>query len=79
MVTFGIKPTRPETGYGYLELSTDLVDGHGTSDLKQFIEKPNLQHVKQMLGADHTLERSDIPVPRSGCGQRLQGLRPRNT
>ena len=23
MVTFGIKPTHPETGYGYLELSTD--------------------------------------------------------
>ena len=34
MVTFGIKPTHPETGYGYLELSTDPLDDHGSSDLK---------------------------------------------
>ena len=34
MVTFGIQPTHPETGYGYLELSTDPIDDYGTSDLK---------------------------------------------
>ena len=26
MVTFGIKPTHPETGYGYLELAKDPID-----------------------------------------------------
>ena len=30
MVTFGIKPTHPETGYGYLELSSDALDPFGT-------------------------------------------------
>ena len=49
IVTFGIKPTHPEIGYGYLELSTDPLDDNGTSDIKNFVEKPNLQDAKQML------------------------------
>ena len=49
MVTFGIKPTHAETGYGYLELSVDSIDDNGTSNLKRFIEKPDLQDAKQML------------------------------
>ena len=42
MVTFGIKPMHPETGYGYLELAEDPIDDSGTSDLEKFIEKPDL-------------------------------------
>jgi len=49
MVAFGTKPTHPETGYGYLELSTDPLDDYGSSDLKAFVEKPNLQDAKQMV------------------------------
>jgi mannose-1-phosphate guanylyltransferase/mannose-6-phosphate isomerase len=48
MVTFGIKPTHPETGYGYLELSTDLLDSTGTSDVVSFVEKPDLRRAEQM-------------------------------
>ena len=60
MVTFGIKPTHPETGYGYLELSTDPIDGHGSSDLKTFVEKPNLQNAKQMVEAGNYLWNAGI-------------------
>jgi len=60
MVTFGIKPTHPETGYGYLELSTETLDDHGTSDLKRFVEKPNLLDAEQMLGAGHYLWNAGI-------------------
>ena len=60
MVTFGIKPTRPETGYGYLELSTDPSDEYGTSDIEKFIEKPNLQDAKQMLEAGHYIWNAGI-------------------
>ena len=60
MVTFGIKPTHPETGYGYLELSTDPLDDHGSSDLRAFVEKPNLQDAKQMLEAGHYLWNAGI-------------------
>ena len=60
MVTFGIKPTNPETGYGYLELNKDPIDNNGTSDLKKFIEKPDLQDAKQMLEAGHYLWNAGI-------------------
>ena len=55
MVTFGIKPTHPETGYGYLELSKAPIDDNGTSALMKFVEKPNLQDAQQMLEAGHYL------------------------
>ena len=60
IVTFGIKPTHAETGYGYLELSTDPLYNDGSSDLKTFIEKPNLQDAKQMLEAGHYLWNAGI-------------------
>ena len=60
MVTFGIKPTHPETGYGYLELAKDPIHDNGTSDLEKFIEKPDLQDAKQMLEAGHYLWNAGI-------------------
>ena len=60
MVTFGIKPTHPETGYGYLELAKDPIDAYGSSDLEKFIEKPDLQDAKQMLDAGHYLWNAGI-------------------
>ena len=60
MVTFGIKPTHPETGYGYLELAKDPIDDSGTSELKKFIEKPDLQDAMKMLEADHYLWNAGI-------------------
>lgn len=41
IVTFGIQPTRPETGYGYIEREDDLV--------KSFREKPNLDTAEDFL------------------------------
>ena len=60
MVTFSIRPTHPETGYGYLELSTDPLDTHGTSDLKNFVEKPNMENAKQMLASGNFLWNAGI-------------------
>jgi len=37
IVTFGIKPTRAETGYGYIEVGAPLGEGYL---LKSFVEKP---------------------------------------
>ena len=51
MVTFGIKPTHPETGYGYLELSTKVLDTSGASELVNFVEKPDLKNAENMLEA----------------------------
>jgi mannose-1-phosphate guanylyltransferase / mannose-6-phosphate isomerase len=60
MVTFGIKPMHAETGYGYLELSKNPLDEYGSSDLENFIEKPDLQDAKQMLEAVHYLWNAGI-------------------
>ena len=60
MVTFGIRPTHPETGYGYLELSTDPLDQYGSSDVKTYVEKPNLQDARQILEAGNYLWNAGI-------------------
>ena len=49
LVTFGIAPTRPETGYGYLELS-EASDG-GPVALRRFVEKPDAARAEEMLAA----------------------------
>lgn len=38
IVTFGVKPTRPETGYGYIELESNDTQ---LSDVVSFVEKPD--------------------------------------
>lgn len=43
----GIKPTKPETGYGYIEVS-DIQDW-GANSLISFTEKPNFEAAKQYL------------------------------
>ena len=60
MVTFGIKPTHPDTGYGYLELSTDPLDKYGSSNLRSFVEKPKMQNAKQMVEAGYYLWNAGI-------------------
>ncbi len=41
LVTLGIAPTRPETGYGYIELGPELPDRPGTHESAGFREKPD--------------------------------------
>ncbi|MFN3524762.1 MAG: mannose-1-phosphate guanylyltransferase/mannose-6-phosphate isomerase [Paracoccus sp. (in: a-proteobacteria)] len=48
IVTFGITPDRPETGYGYLELASE---GEGPQPLARFVEKPDADRAAQMLAA----------------------------
>ena len=48
LVTFGVKPDYPETGYGYIESSSNLNNDLG-SQIKRFIEKPNLAKAKKYI------------------------------
>lgn len=41
LVTFGIEPTHPETGYGYIQKGEPLASGKGFT-IGQFVEKPTL-------------------------------------
>lgn len=48
IVTLGIKPNRPETGYGYIETEDTALD-QTARKVKQFIEKPSLQKAEWLL------------------------------
>jgi mannose-1-phosphate guanylyltransferase len=43
MVTIGIKPIRPETGYGYIQINKKESDESGIFKVKTFTEKPNIE------------------------------------
>ncbi|MEE4186972.1 MAG: mannose-1-phosphate guanylyltransferase/mannose-6-phosphate isomerase [Roseobacter sp.] len=61
LVTFGIAPTRPETGYGYLELVPDADASHAAPQaLKQFVEKPDAARAAEMLEAGNFLWNAGI-------------------
>src|SRR5690606_23767683 len=49
LVTFGITPTGPETGYGYLEAGAD--SGSGLVEVARFVEKPERPEAERMLAA----------------------------
>lgn len=50
LVTFGIEPTRPETGYGYLELTDPAARSAAEpQSLVRFVEKPDAAHAAEML------------------------------
>ncbi|MEX2656331.1 MAG: mannose-1-phosphate guanylyltransferase [Balneolales bacterium] len=52
LVTIGISPTRPETGYGYIQYNdneTITVDGIVAHPVKTFAEKPDLQTAIKFL------------------------------
>lgn len=60
MVTFGIKPDRPETGYGYIEL--DAAPGEGAQPFVRFVEKPNAERAAEMLASGRYLWNSGMFV-----------------
>ena len=49
IVTFGIKPHYPETGYGYIEGAQEVAEG--ALKIKRFVEKPDRQTAKDYLTA----------------------------
>lgn len=49
IITFGIEPNRPETGYGYIERGTSLKNAETVFEVSRFIEKPNLETATQFL------------------------------
>ena len=50
LVTFGIKPDRPETGYGYIKKRDEMI-GEGIYKVDKFVEKPDKVTAQQYLEA----------------------------
>ncbi len=59
LVTFGVTPDRPETGFGYLELAASPDNG-GAEPLKRFVEKPDAERAVEMLATGRYLWNAGI-------------------
>ena len=59
LLTFGIRPDRPETGYGYLQLGGTR-DANGTYPLDRFVEKPDAGTAADMLADGNYLWNAGI-------------------
>ncbi|MDF3854321.1 mannose-1-phosphate guanylyltransferase/mannose-6-phosphate isomerase [Paracoccus sp. P2] len=61
IVTFGITPTRPETGYGYMEAEGGADSGgEAPLVLKRFVEKPDAANAARMIAQGNFLWNAGI-------------------
>jgi mannose-1-phosphate guanylyltransferase len=53
LATIGIVPTRPETGYGYIEVGARFAEG--THSVARFVEKPNRERAEDFVAGGRHL------------------------
>jgi len=68
-VTLGIRPTRPETGYGYMETSEEIAGGFSSKGEKggavpvvRFVEKPDASRAREFVASGRHLWNAGIFV-----------------
>lgn len=59
IVTFGVTPTRPETGFGYIRVGSGA-GGSGTEAVSAFVEKPDEARARQYAASREFLWNSGI-------------------
>ncbi len=64
LVTFGVQPTRPETGYGYIQLGACTAERDNTSvyEVRRFCEKPDAATAQKFLEAGNYVWNSGMFV-----------------
>jgi mannose-1-phosphate guanylyltransferase len=62
LLTFGVQPTRPETGYGYLELGAEHIraEGWAVHRLECFVEKPDADRAASYVDSGRFLWNAGI-------------------
>jgi mannose-1-phosphate guanylyltransferase len=60
LLTLGIKPTTPHTGYGYIQRGRPMADRDSFMKVKSFTEKPNLELAKFFLSSGEFFWNSGI-------------------
>jgi mannose-1-phosphate guanylyltransferase len=62
LLTFGIQPTRPETGYGYLEVGVERArsDRWAIHHLAAFVEKPDIERAEAYVSSGRFLWNAGI-------------------
>lgn len=59
LITVGITPDYPETGYGYIKFNPDICDGRAFQ-VERFVEKPSLTLAKEYLSSEEYLWNSGM-------------------
>lgn len=73
LVTFGIVPSGPETGYGYIKAA----QGQGARKVEAFVEKPNLETARQYVASGNYFWNSGMFVFKASAYlAQLQKLQP---
>lgn len=62
IVTFGMKPTAPETGYGYIEAGEALPGLDGVQAIARFVEKPDAARAAEFVAGGRHLWNSGMFV-----------------
>ncbi|MES1982925.1 MAG: mannose-1-phosphate guanylyltransferase/mannose-6-phosphate isomerase [Pseudomonadota bacterium] len=77
LVTFGITPSEPATGYGYIERGAALDANGQTFSVARFVEKPELEKARQFLASGNFFWNSGMFVFKAAVYLReLQRHRP---
>lgn len=61
LVTIGITPDYPETGYGYIKFNSQITNGRSFA-VDRFVEKPSLEVAKEYLSSEEYLWNSGMFV-----------------
>ena len=77
LVTFGIQPTRAETGYGYISIGTPLAGEGGGREIRGFVEKPDTATAERYVASGEYLWNSGIFMMRASVWiAQLGAMRP---
>jgi mannose-1-phosphate guanylyltransferase / mannose-6-phosphate isomerase len=76
-VTFGIRPDRPETGYGYIRRGKVLAEAGNASEIDAFVEKPDAVTAERYIASREYLWNSGIFMIRAEAWlKQLKAQRP---
>ena len=65
IVTFGIRPTYPATGYGYIARGRPVPGGEGAFEVAAFVEKPDPATAEGYVAAGHLWNSGNFMMPAS--------------
>ena len=66
LVTFGIPPQRPATGYGYIEAGEAIGESEGCRTIRAFHEKPDLERARRYVSGGRHLWNAGMFLVRAG-------------
>jgi len=75
VVTFGIRPTSPETGYGYIRAANALPTHDGACEIGAFVEKPDSATAERYISSGNYFWNSGIFMMRASVWISLLGAK----